>query len=217
MAGQCFDTTECGSSGRRQILRHGGSVRFEATNMGIGRGDDELRYRLDIIACTVLDVVESAGGWLFDRRMVGWDVTVMVPGKEDARPLQILGAELLPLGPNWNPWQERRHPHGLAVAADLIDRDPRVRRGVFDALEQGLSDVILWGRDWPDGLVRADAEMHHELSRAARAFKYHAVRAASGHEPEFVGGTETLQCATIASPSPLARGRRRRLRHGQTS
>lgn len=216
MVGQCFDTTECGSSGRRQILRHGGSVRFADTNI-VGQGDDELRYRLDIVGCTVLDVVESAGGWLFDRSMVGWDVTVRVPGKEDGRALQILGAELLPLGPTWNPWQESHHPDGLAVAADLIDRDPRVRRGVFDALGQGLSDVVLWGRDWPDGLVCTDGEIHHELSTAARAFKYHAVIAASGHEPEFVRGTETLQCGTIASPSPLAQRRRRRLRHGQTS
>jgi hypothetical protein len=217
MAGQCFDTTECGSSGSRQILRHDGPVGFEATNMGLGQADDDLRYRLDIIARTVLDVVESAGGWLFDRRTVGWDVTVLVPGIEDARPLQILGAELLPLGPTWNPWQQRRHPHGLAVAADLLDRDPRVKQGVFHVLEQGLSDVILWGQDWPEGLVRNDGEIHHELSRAARAFKYHAVRAASGHEPEFVGGTETLQCGTIASPSPLTRRHRRRPDHGQTT
>ena len=67
MAGQGFDTTECGHSGRRQIPKHGGSVGFEATNIENGPGDDDLRYRLDIIAQTVLDVVESAGGWLFDR------------------------------------------------------------------------------------------------------------------------------------------------------
>ena len=141
----------------------------------------------------------------------------MVPGKEDARPLQILGGELLPLGPTWNPWQERRYPDGLAVAADLIDRDSRVKQAVFHALQQGLSDVILWGQDWPEGLVRTDGEIHHELSKAARAFKYHALSAASGHEPEFVGGTEILQCGTIASPSPLMRRRRRRLSHGQTA
>jgi hypothetical protein len=98
----------------------------------------------------------------------------------------------------------------LAVAGDLLDRDPRVKQGVFRALEQGLSDVTVWGQDWPAGLVRTDGEIHHELSRAARAFKYHAVRAASGHEPGFVGGTETFQSGTIVAPTPLARRRRRR-------
>jgi uncharacterized membrane protein len=30
--------------------------------------------RHDVIASTIADVVRSAGGWLFDRAMVGWDV-----------------------------------------------------------------------------------------------------------------------------------------------
>jgi len=32
---------------------------------------------------------------------------------------------------------ERPHPQTVAVAADLFDRDARVRRGVLEALEQG--------------------------------------------------------------------------------
>jgi hypothetical protein len=191
----------------------------EFTKIGIGQDDDDMRYRLDVIAPSVLDVVESAGGWLFDRRMVGRDVTVMVPGEEDPLPVQILGAEILPFEPTSNPWQQRPHPQGLAVASDLFDRDPRVKQSVFHVLEQGLPDVILWGRDWPEGLVRSDGEIRHELSRAARAFKYHAVRAALGHEPASVGGTETLQSGAIAPPSPLVRRRRQRgrLHHGQTA
>ena len=47
--------------------------------------DDDMRYRLDVIAASVLDVVEAAGGLLFDRRMAGWDVTVLVPEGEDVR------------------------------------------------------------------------------------------------------------------------------------
>ena len=45
------------------------------------------------VAPTVLDAVRFAGGWIYDRVMAGWDVTVLVGGDEDCRPLEILGAE----------------------------------------------------------------------------------------------------------------------------
>ena len=35
----------------------------------------DMRYRLDVVAAGVADVVRFAGGWLFDRAMAGWDVT----------------------------------------------------------------------------------------------------------------------------------------------
>jgi hypothetical protein len=35
-----------------------------------------MRYRLDAVAADVVDV-KFAGGWLFDRAMAGWDVTVL--------------------------------------------------------------------------------------------------------------------------------------------
>ena len=56
-----------------------------------------MRYRLDVVAPTVLDAVTSAGGWIYDRVMAGWDVTVLVGGDENVRPLTILGAETLDL------------------------------------------------------------------------------------------------------------------------
>jgi hypothetical protein len=42
-------------------------------------------------------VVTRAGGWLFDRVMGGWDVTVFVADPADVRPLQILGTQTLDL------------------------------------------------------------------------------------------------------------------------
>jgi len=182
------------------------------------RDDGDMRYRLDVIAASVLDVVEAAGGWLFDRRMAGWDVTVLVPEGEDVRALQILGVDILQVGPTWISWAERRHVQALAVAADLFDRDSRVKQGVLHALEQGLPEVILWGSAWSAELVRSGDEVRHQLSRAARVFKSHASMAASGREPAFDDQVEVFQCGTIASPSPLVRRRRRRrlLLHGQT-
>ena len=61
----------------------------------------DMRYRLDVVAASVADVVRFAGGWLFDRAMAGWDVTVLLTDRvadhRDERPLHILGAQTLDL------------------------------------------------------------------------------------------------------------------------
>lgn len=178
-----------------------------------------MRYRLDVLAASVPDLVEAAGGWLFDRRMAGWDVTVLVPEAEDMHALRILGVDTLPVGHTWVRWEERPHVQALAVSAELFERDSRVRQGVLHALEQGLPEVFVWGRGLPQGLVCSDSEVRHDLSGAARMFKAYAVNAASGQEPCVSDAAEILQCVTIDSPSPLVRRRRRRRmqRHGQTA
>ena len=109
----------------------------------------DMRYRLDVVAPSVLDAVRFAGGWVYDRVMAGWDVTVLVGDDEDARPLEILGAEMRDLESVLASWEDRPHPQTVAVAADLFDRDARVRQGVLDALEQGATEVTLWGEGLP--------------------------------------------------------------------
>ena len=52
-----------------------------------------MRYRLDVVAPSVPEVVKHAGGWLVDRVMAGWDVTVLIDGEQDLRPLEILGVD----------------------------------------------------------------------------------------------------------------------------
>src|SRR5258708_15035725 len=71
-----------------------------------GGGEPGVRYRLDVVAADVADVVRFAGGWLFDRAMAGWDVTVIVADHSHERPLQILGAQIVDL------------EHALASAGD---------------------------------------------------------------------------------------------------
>ena len=178
-----------------------------------------MRYRLDVLAANVSDVVEAAGGWLFDRRMAGWDVTVLVPESQDVRALRILGVDIVEVGSAWVPWSERPRVEGLAVAANLFDRDCHVKQGVFHALEQGLPEVVLWGQGWPEGLLRSDVEVRHKLSCAARMFKSYAVNAASGREIASGDQFEVFKCGTIESPSALLRRRRRRrmLRQDQTT
>ena len=104
-----------------------------------------MRYRLDVVAADVADVVRFAGGWMYDRVMAGWDVTVLLAEDADERPLQILGVDTADLDSALALWAERPHPQTVAVAADLFASDERVRRGVLGALEQGLTEVTLWG------------------------------------------------------------------------
>jgi hypothetical protein len=150
------------------------------------------RYRLDVLASSVSDVVRSAGGWLFDRAMAGWEVNLLIADPPDARPLQILGISVFPLEtalepvPNWSPTQ------AIAVAADVFNSDERVRESVVVALEQRLTEVTLWGDTWPPELHRRVGAVQHRLSAAARAFKAHALSAAD-LPPASLTDTETFR------------------------
>jgi hypothetical protein len=158
-----------------------------------------MRYRLDVVAPTVSDAVRSAGGWIYDRVMAGWDVTVLVGGGDDLRPLQILGADALNLGSVLADWADRPHPQTVAVAAELFDRDPRVLAHVRNALDAGTTEVTLWGETLPAELGHTVDSAQHHLSSAARAFKARALAAAGDAGAATVGATETFRCGMMAS------------------
>jgi hypothetical protein len=157
-----------------------------------------MRYRLDVVAPTVLDAVRFAGGWVYDRVMAGWDVTVLVGDDDDVRPLEILGAEVRDLESVLASWEDRPNPQTVAVAADLFDRDARVRQGVLEALEQGATEVTLWGEGLPAELDESVDSVQHRLSSAARAFKAQALAAANAPDGA-VGNTEIFRCGMMAS------------------
>jgi hypothetical protein len=159
-----------------------------------------MRYRLDVLAPSVVEVVTYAGGWLFDRVTAGWDVTVLVDEHPDDRPLEILGVEPLDLESGLAAMESRPHPQTLAVATDLFVRDSRVRQGVLMALERGLTEVTLWGEKWPAELDDSVDSVQHELSAAARAFKAQALVAAAVPQAS-VGFTETFRIGLMACPS----------------
>lgn len=163
-----------------------------------------MRYRLDVVARDVSEVVRFAGGWLVDRVMAGWDVTVLITGDDDLRPLEILGVRIQDLESALADWTDRPHPQTVAVAAELFAADERVRRGVLGALEQGMTEVTLWGDRWPDELNATVGSARHELSAAARAFKAQALAATPGLGAVSVEPTETFRCGLAALPSVAA-------------
>jgi hypothetical protein len=166
-----------------------------------------MRYRLHVVAASVADVVRFAGGWLFDRAMAGWDVTVLLIDHPDDRPLKILGARTLDLeealatrnsGADSTP-----RPQALAAAADLFECDQRVRQGVLQALDQGVTEVTLWGETWPSELDDNVGLVQHQLSSAAQIFKAQALAAVSNVQTS-IGRTETFRSGLLAWPSVAA-------------
>lgn len=161
------------------------------------RADGErLRYRLDVLAASAEDVVQSAGGWLYDRVMAGWQVTAMLPRGSDTQSLRILGVSVS----NVQPWFDGAVAAGqsLAVSAEAFTADARVRARVLEALDDQLTEVALWGQSWPLGVHRATSKAQHVLSAAARTFKSHAL-AAAGFACPAVDPTEALLC-DVRSP-----------------
>ncbi|KZS59928.1 hypothetical protein [Mycobacterium ostraviense] len=162
-----------------------------------------MRYRLDVVASSVADVVQFAGGWLFDRAMAGWDVTVLIADHPDNRPLQILGVQTLDLEDALASVDTRPRPQALAVAADLFGRDSRVRRGVLKALDHGGTEVTLWGQTWPAELDDSVGQVQHPLSMAARTFKAQAMAAAALPQ-DSIGPTEIFRSGWMTCPSVAA-------------
>ncbi len=158
-----------------------------------------MRYRLDVVATDIADVVMFAGGWLFDRAMAGWDVTVLVAGDVDGRPLRILGVAVLDLEDALSTAGHRPPPQTLAAAAELFDCDSRVRQGVLRALDQGATEVTLWGETWPVELDSHVGLVEHRLSAAAQAFKGQAL-AAAGISPDGIGAIERFRSRVMTSP-----------------
>jgi hypothetical protein len=148
---------------------------------------------MTVIASDVADVVASVGGMLYDRRMAGWTVDVLVADRSRERALQILGAttrdldddfETITGDPEW--------VRSFAVSADIYAADERVR---------GLPDITLWGDTVQLG-HDVDSD-DYRLSCAARMFKAQALRAAGTHT-DSVDTAETLFRCGVTDFAPVA-------------
>jgi hypothetical protein len=167
-------------------IRESGRLR----SVRAARTDGEcFRYRLDVIAASAADAAHSAGGWLYDRAMAGWEVTVLLPQSCDTRPLRILGVQAMDLECGFD--RTGSAAHSLAVSADVFATNDRIRETVRTALNHRLTEVALWGDGWPLAVNRGMARVQHVLSAAARTFKGHALVAAG------------ICCGTIDPTEPM--------------
>ncbi|OBI88341.1 hypothetical protein [Mycobacterium asiaticum] len=140
------------------------------------------RHRLDVFAVRPDDVLQTTGGWLFDRAMAGWQVNVMLPGGSgdgvgsDDRSLRILGVQVLDLESELDP--SASLSQSLAVSGEAFIAHECLREKMRKAMGNRLVEVALWGQGWPLGIDRALVRTEYQLSAAARAFKGQALRAA---------------------------------------
>ncbi|MBH0781762.1 hypothetical protein [Nocardia bovistercoris] len=161
-----------------------------------------MRYQLDVVAHSVIDVVEHAGGWIFDRAVAGWEVTVLVTGRPDPRPLRILGAEVLDLETVLAARGQGRRPHAVAIAADVCERNSRAHAGLLRALGDGNVEVVVWGESWMSPPEHQVDPVVHRLSVAAQAFKAQALTAAAAPDRP-VGRSEIFRTGLSMFP-PVA-------------
>jgi hypothetical protein len=116
---------------------------------------------------------------------------VVLTDDDDPRPLAILGASPLEVDTQLSDVMAMASRGGaLAVSAGVL-ADERIRAGVLGILKRGLTQVTVWGQDWPAEFSKTVDPVEHRLSAAARAFKAHALGAATASAGR-VAGTETL-------------------------
>lgn len=171
-------------------------------------GDGNLRYRLAVLAQDVRDVVRHAGGWLFDLSKAGWDVTVLLLGQGETRPIRILGLNVIEL--NRSGLENDRHPYPqmLAVAPDLLAQDPHVNRRIIRMVRTGLTDVVLYGVSQLDE-SRGDDVLLHKLTRAARVFKARSLAVDGASEDDSADDVESFQRLRPPRALPLEGATRR--------
>jgi hypothetical protein len=161
------------------------------------------RYQLHVVATHMADVVQSVGGWLCDRARAGWDVNVLVADHQDVRPLSILGATTLDLGTEAETLMTSASRGGaLAISGAELGTNMRVRDDVLRLLRSRLTEIVVWGDEWPAELGRRVDPVHRRMSCAARAFKAQALGAAAVSNNS-IAPTETLFRIGTGSFRPL--------------
>ena len=139
------------------------------------------RYQLCVVAHDVGELVDLAGGWMCDRTLAGWDVSVALSEPHDLRPLQILGVTTLLTHQRFTSINDGGATTSIAVAPGILENNDHIRAVVLQALDQPATEVTVWGPgpSIPSDLHGQLARRQHRLSGAARAFKAHALAAAA--------------------------------------
>jgi hypothetical protein len=141
-------------------------------------GISNIRYQLCVVARDVGELVDLAGGWICDRILAGWDVSVAVSEPRDLRPLQILGVTLV-TQQRLRLIKDDSGTASIAFTPGIFENNNHIRSEVLQALDQGANEVTFVGPSLPSDLDGRLAKRQHRLSKAARAFKAHALAAAT--------------------------------------
>lgn len=145
---------------------------------GVARSAPQPGYRIVVVASSVGPLVEAAGGFLCDRARAGWEVSVQFAGAYDPRPLAVLGVSAGSATDAGSVISGLPRGTKVVVGADLLSADAQARDALSRFARQGCGAVRVWGRP-TQGEIDNGLEPHpHQLSRAAVAFKDHALRAA---------------------------------------
>jgi hypothetical protein len=137
------------------------------------------RYQVCVLAHDVVELVDLAGGWMCDRTLAGWDVSVALSEPRDLRPLQILGVTTLVTNQRFASINDGGITASIAIAPGILGNNNHIRGEVLRALDQGAIEVTFLGPSIPSDLGGRLDRRQHRLSGAARAFKAHALAAAS--------------------------------------
>ena len=129
-------------------------------------------YSLLVLAESILDVVSSAGGLLFDRSLGGWQVIVGVTDEPYEQALRILGVKALPLETAL-----RASGNHLAVSAEAVATDQRIQQKVRASTRTDRTSVAYWGSSAEAIEDERLQTRQYPLGAGARAFKAHAMAA----------------------------------------
>lgn len=176
---------QSGLSAQLSEVRGGGDTLVVPFARPRVRPEKALQYQLNVVAGDVAEVVSGIGGWLFDRAMAGWRVSVASDEGGDERALRILGLKAVDLEGLWRPAESD------SVAVTVIGAS-RLEPGDHGLAWRGARvDVVFAGAHGPDGLGGGLDRVQYRPSAAALAFKSHAL-AVAGADPGPACRVETL-------------------------
>ena len=165
------------------------------------RSDDSAHanpYRLDVFSDSVREVVAEAGGWIVDRVLAGWRVTLITDADDGECAGRILGCEVAVASAITD--ASRPRPYGIVLTSARCRTDSQLQQCIADALDRHIAEISLIGVR-PSG--RCDPRLRpvtHCLSSAAQAFKAHALLAA-GLSDSSVDVTERFLSAALGVPN----------------
>lgn len=183
---------QSGMSAQLSEARGGNPLGADPSSRPRVRTDKALRYELNVVAVDAAAMVSGIGGWLFDRAMAGWRVSVTADVYTDERALQILGLRAVDLS--------GARPSGGegAVAMTAIAADRLESTEDRFILHRPGGGVVFFGAHGRDRLGNAVQRVQYRPSAAALAFKAHAL-GVTGVEWEPVARVETLfRCGRTA-------------------